>query len=140
MLDLLSSADVYDVRVCSNSSQDFNTCKVIDDSMLVDSSLLTPQVAGSPEQIFIDLDYLEVPDLDTSHYVVVRAVDSHGNEGADSNLAQLQGPVSPEKNNAAIIAGVLAGVAIIGTAVVGGIFIQIHKRKKVHPTENPPKA
>ena len=100
--------------------------------MLVDSSLLTPNISGGTEQVFISLDYLETPDEGTSYYVVVKAVDSHGNEGADSNLAQLQGPVSPDKNSAAIVAGVLAGVAIIGTAVVGGIFIQLHNRKKIH--------
>ena len=114
------------------ATQDFSDCKVINNTMLVNGTLTSPQITGSPEKVFIGLNHLEAPAPDTSYYMVVKAVDSHGNMGADSNLAQLQGPVTPEKNSAAIIAGVLAGIAIIGTAIVGGVLIQYSKRKKIH--------
>ena len=107
---------------------------MINESMLTEGSLTAPKTAGSEEHIFISLDHLEAPAVDTSYYMRIIAVDEFGNAGASSNLAQVQGPVTPEGNNAAIVAGALACLAVVATATVGGILVYRKNRKeKVHP-------
>jgi len=132
------TASSYEVRVCTAASQPFSSCEVVEESWLVDSTLSSPQPSGTKEHVYINLDYLETPSDDTSYYVFIKAVDSHGNMGADSNLAQLQGPVTPERNSAAIIAGTLACVAVVGTALVGGVFAYNHSKKKKTVVPDPP--
>jgi len=128
------TASRYEVRLCANSTEEWSSCMEIDDSMLTAGNVTNPKPSGSQEHISISLDYLVVPAADTAYYVRIKAVDQYGNMGVSSNLAQVKGPVTPDVNSGAIIAGTLACLAVVATATLGGVIIHRNKKQKqVHP-------
>ena len=77
----------------------------------------------------IDRKLLDSPAADTSHYLIIRAVDEFNNEGADSNTARLAGPVTPDTVSnftGWIVFGGCVVIASIG--VTAGVW---YKKKKV---------
>ena len=137
-MSFLFPAAKYELRVCYNTSQDWATCQNIDDSMLIeDTTLSSPKPAGEQDRVVISYNALEVPAQDTAHYAMIKAVDAYGNAGKASNPARLQGPVSRDLNQVAIILGIIGCVAVLGTAIVGAVMIRRAKsRQKIGSVES----
>jgi hypothetical protein len=152
-LRFLFPASRYDLRVCVDVTQALDSCLALNDTMLVNGTLLSPLPAGRPESLLVSLWALDdaAPGGNGSAgalYAVIRAVDAYGNVGAGSNVARLQRPITAEPPEVpevpeepkvpeeppvlAIVLGSLACVALIG-GVLAGVLVYTKKFKKVSP-------
>ncbi|XP_077978505.1 calcium-activated chloride channel regulator 4A-like [Glandiceps talaboti] len=142
------TASYYDLRYDTAFSavfDNFDEATRVKEGDVIDGSLLSPQPAGSREEITVSIPIPTTTNM--TYYFAVVAVDDADNHSNKSNIASVSATIVylgeeymlPGLEAWAIVLITLTCVAAVGATVAIAIYIlKIHKNKKVAPNDEKP--